>query len=483
LIGPSAFGAERMVSSAPMIGAIPSALALALLLIVPGCGDDRAGPARAPAALDPSRPLGAVVIVLDTLRSDHLSSYGYERPTSPAIDELARRGSLFETVASYSTWTLPSMAALLAGDYPPLVFDEDLRMQRSLVEAISEGGYRTAAFAEGGYVSRRWGMDRGFDEFSEERALGSAATEVEATFGAARRWLEADPDSPFFLLIHTYEVHMPYTNRDFAAGLDPGRVGPRYELDFLERVRAGDIALSEAERAYIRALYDGDIRSADRQVGEFMAFLREIGIADRTLVVVTSDHGEEMGEEFPLYIGGHGHSLLDNLLLVPLVIRDPTRDFAGKRITAQVRSLDVLPTVAELLGVELREDIGGRSLLPLLLGTEVEHRAAMSAENNRGAPQVAVRDGRYKLIRSVDPGSDVGKEWKGLEVPATQLYDLLNDPDEDVNLAAEKPRLARAMGNSVARWFNGLNRKPDATQPEVADEKLLERLRALGYVD
>jgi len=472
-----------MVSSRSMIGVIPSVAVSVLVLLLLGCGEDPVEPAQALAPPDSSRPLGAVVILLDTLRSDHLSSYGYERPTSPAIDELARRGALFETVASYSTWTLPGTVAVLAGDYPPRVFDEKLRMQRSLVEAFSKGGYRTAAFVEGGYVSRRWGMDRGFDEFSEERESGSAATTVAATFNAARRWLAANGEEPFFLLIHTYEVHMPYTNRDFAGGLDSGRVGPSYEMDFLERVRAGEIELSEAEGKYIRALYDGDVRSADRHVGELMAFLGEIGIADRTVVAVTSDHGEEMGEEFALYIGGHGHSLRDNLLLVPLVIDDPTRDFSEKRITAQVRSLDVLPTVAELLGVGVPEAIGGRSLVPLLDGDEVEHRVAMSAENNRGARRVAMRDGRYKLIRVVDPESEAGKDWQALDVPPTQLYDLLADPDEDVNLATERPRLARAMSNSVARWFNGLNPKADTAQPQVTDEKLLERLRALGYVD
>ena len=467
-------------------------LGLALAVFALGCGsgggtDDAtsAGPPTAgtPVRLAAGAPRGAVLFLLDTVRRDRLSAYGYERETSPAIDALAESGVLFENVVSYAPWTLPSVAAILSADYPPRVFDADLRLTRSAVESIAAAGYRTAAFTEGGYVARRWGMDRGFDVFVEDSGPPDSPSRSAATFAAARAWLAENADAPFFLLIHTYEAHMPYTHRGFAEGLDPGRVGPTYELPFLDRVRSGEIALTAEERAYIRALYDGDIREADRRVGEFLHFLEEFGLADETVVVVTSDHGEEMGDEFELFIGGHGHSLRDNLLLVPLVIRDPTRSFVRRRVTTQVRTIDVLPTVAELLDAAPGVATAGRSLVPVLSDAEPNHRTAMSGETNRGFARVGVRDGRYKYIRAVDPEAlDVDRR-KGLDVPARQLYDVVADPAEDRNLIGLRPRVARRLDHEVGAWFNGLGAPPAVSPPPVDDEELLDRLRTLGYVD
>jgi len=459
-------------------------LGLALVAAALGCGGGDDEPANAgEAAPAATTPRGAIVFLLDTVRRDHLSVYGYRRPTSPAIDALAASGVLFENAVSYAPWTLPSVAAILAADYPPRVFDPELRLTRSVVESLAAAGYRTAAFTEGGYVARRWGMDRGFEVFVEDAGEEGGASRAAATFSAARAWLAANADAPFFLLIHTYEPHMPYTHRHFAEGLDAGRVGPSYELDFLERVRDGEIALTESEREYIRALYDGDIRATDAHVGAFLGFLAEQGLADETVVVVLSDHGEEMGEAFPSFIGGHGHSLRDDLLLVPLVIRDPTRAFPHRRIATQVRSLDVLPTLAELLGAPADPGLAGRSLLPVLEGAESAPRTAMSSETNRGFPRVGVRDGRFKYIRAVDPDAlDVDRR-AGLDVPARQLYDLRKDPAESRDLIEIRPRVARRLDRAVGEWWNGMAVPPPTAPPPVDDPALRERLRALGYVD
>jgi len=447
-----------------------------------GHGEDEADPSRTSFAVAPGRPFGAVVFLLDTVRADRISSYGYERATTPAIDALAREGVLFRQVVSYSSWTLPSVVGMLSGAYPSLALDDRHQMKWSLVEAIEKAGYHTAAFTEGGFVSRHWGMDRGFQHYVEEPHTKDSTNEIEETFRKARSWLAANKDSPFFLLIHTYEAHMPYTNRDFAQGLDPGRVGPSYELEFLEKVRSGEIVLTSGERDYIRALYDGDILSTDRHVGEFVKLLEELGLAERTVVVVTSDHGEEMGDQFELFIGGHGHSMRDNLLLVPLVIRDPTRTFPEGRIDVQVRLIDVIPTVADLLGAEIDAPIVGSSLVPILTGEEKAHRIAMSGENRLGDPRISIRNGRYKYISktAVAAGSD---RPAGPAVPPTQLYDLLNDPGETLNLVRKKPRIARRMARALLRWQKGLIEPPVDSTPEVLDEKILGRLRELGYVD
>ncbi len=457
------------------------AVCLALAVVL-ACSPEPEPPS---AALDPSRPFGAVVFLLDTIRADRVSSYGYERPTTPAIDALAEHGVLFEQVSSFSSWTLPSAVALLSGDYPRLVLDDDMEMQRSLTEALSAAGYRTAAFTEGAFVSRRWGMDRGFRHYHETdrpTLVEKGGSDVEGTFSAAAQWLRDNASSPFFMLIHTYEAHIPYRNRDFVGDRVLERIGPSFELALKREIENGELDLTEAEADYIRDLYDGDIRSADRYVGEFVELLDELGLDERTLVVVTSDHGEDMGERFRGHIGGHGHSLRDELLLVPLVIRDPTRQFAKRRVDVQVRILDVLPTVADLLGVALDGEVAGRSLLPVMMGDEVEHRVAMAGENRRGTARIALRDGRYKYIAAIEKGPPA-HEMPGPPAPRVQLYDLEVDPGETTNLARKRPQLEQQFARQLANWFNELGGPPVEVKTRELDEKLRERLKALGYTD
>ncbi|MBW2398178.1 MAG: sulfatase [Deltaproteobacteria bacterium] len=476
---PRADSRRRSVEGSAWFSGLTVCFALAAVL---ACGSEPEPPS---ATLDPSRPFGAVVFLLDTVRADRVSSYGYERLTTPAIDALAERGVLFEQVSSFSSWTLPSAVALLSGDYPALVLDDDMEMQRSLAESLSEAGYRTAAFTEGAFVSRRWGMDRGFRHYHETdrpTLVEKGGSDVEGTFAAASQWLRDNAASPFFMLIHTYEAHIPYRNRDFVGDRVLERIGPSFELALKREIENGEINLTEAEASYIRDLYDSDIRSADRYVGEFVELLAELGLAERTLVVVTSDHGEDMGDRFRGHIGGHGHSLHDDLLLVPLVIHDPTRRFAKRRVDVQVRTLDVLPTVADLLGVALDGDIAGRSLLPVMMGDEAEHRVAMAGEIRRGTARIALRDGRYKYIAAIEKGPPAN-EMPGPPVPRVQLYDLEADPGETTNLARKRPQLARQLARQLANWFNGLDGPPVEVKTGELDEKLRKRLKALGYTD
>jgi arylsulfatase A-like enzyme len=325
-------------------------------------------------------------VLLDTLRADRLSVYGHSRETSPNIDRLAMRGVLFEQAVTSAPWTLPATVSLLTGEYPTArVFDR--RLQRSLVERIRDAGFATGAFVEGGFVSEQFGFGRGFEHFSEfltytrrdpAASLGSkkaaAVHDIGETFGAAIDWLEAHSDLPFFLLVHTYEVHIPYTRLDYAEELERGSL-PRL-FGFREAQEAVQQRRSPTERRYIGALYDGGVRTADHHVGRLLEALRRVGRSHDTLVVVTSDHGEDLGHRPDGRAGFHGHTLYDELVRVPLIVFDPTRDFSVKRVFTQVRTLDVLPTVLERLGITAAEEIHGRSLVPLMEGLEVEHRPA-----------------------------------------------------------------------------------------------------------
>ncbi len=435
----------------------------------------------------PARPTSAILIVLDTLRADGLSAYGNRRDTTPILDGLAREGVLFETAVTNAPWTLAAMAALLAGEYPTgRVFHDGLRLSR--VEDLRDAGWRTAAFTGGGFVSEYFGFERGFDVFREVQGKSvefapvdpnRRKSGIEPIFAQARSWLRESGDEPFFLLVHTYEPHMPYRRRLYAEGLERGRLGETYEIVHLAMATQGELPIGEPELAYIRALYDGGVATSDRHVGELLDALEELGLGDETLVVVTSDHGEDLGERVPLRPGSHGHALYDEQLLVPLILHDPTRDYPVSRVTAQVRTIDVLPTILEILGVGPAPGEHGRSLLPLMLGEEDEDRLAWieipESKPMRLEAYVGIRTGREKLI--VRP-SAAGELWVG-------LFDLDADAAERSNLADRNPALRSALDAEMRGLHAGLRAEGVARYRGVPgrSEKILEQLQALGYVE
>jgi arylsulfatase A-like enzyme len=448
-----------------------------------GCG--RAEDTAAP------RPLqGAVLILLDTLRADHVSCYGYPRPTTPTLDTLARSGVRFTQVVSPAPWTLPSVAAMLAGRPPGHALGE--RLSSSIVERLRAAGLETAAFTEGGFVSRAFDFDRGFAEFEEEEGavrLVRPGEPVEApgpesgiahTFSRAEQWLRRRRSERFFVLVHTYEPHTPYTHHDFSAGLRPGAVGTAFSLDMITRLRSGEITLDAGEIEYTKALYDGDILNADRHVGALLASLRAAGLADRTLVVVTSDHGEELADHYPANTGSHGHSLLDPLVMVPLIVADPTRRYPRQEVSAQVRLIDVLPTIADLLDVPVEPPVEGRSLVPLMEGGETGDRVAVMGNTRRGPPRMGVRAMGFKYV--VTTGPDATTPPLSPAPPERQLYDLTADRAERHNLATERPALAAALH----RLLDGVPEGQPVSENAIiedGDAALRDRLRSLGYID
>ncbi len=478
------------------------ALLAALLSLLAGCSE--------PSSPTPSRPQGAVLILVDTLRPDRLGSYGHPRNTSPNLDRLAAQGVRFEQAVSAAPWTMPSVAALLAGRSPEAAFNRKLRLKSSLIESFQTAGLQTAAFTEGAFVSKHFDMDRGFDTFSEESGAFHAVVSgkrlnakqplvggVARTFSQARQWLAQHGDSPFLLVIHTYEVHTPYERPRFTQG-EGGRIGDHFDIELLRATERGEIKLTEQEREHIRRLYDGGIASTDRHIGNFLGFLDELGLRESTVVAVTSDHGEELGEHPEHLAFDHGHSLKDNLLLVPLIIHDPTRSWAVKTVSTQVRSIDILPTLAELLSVELETPAApvadkpgrGASLVPLMTGEETAHRIAVSSQVQKGGRAESLRDGRFKLITPlVGVASQSPPDME--EPRLVQLYDLEQDPTESHNLASERPDLVLSMQAWLAQWhlrgtpLQGAEESgsgPLDVQPQAMDEEHLEQLRALGYL-
>ncbi len=417
------------------------------------------------------RPEGwnLLLVVLDTLRADRLGCYGYERPTSPHLDALAAGSVRFTTVVSQSSWTRPSIRSLLDGLYPQ---SHGGLASPPLAEVLWEHGYRTQARTGGAQLAYQFGFSRGFERQAIERW-------VRATDGVVEN-LEANRSRRHFLFLHTYEIHDPYEHRELAAGMDPGRVGEVFRRATLARLGRD---LTPGERAYVEALYDSGIRYTDAQLGRLFARLDERGLLERTLVVVTSDHGEEFWEHGGW---GHGHPMYEHQSRVPLIVRLPDGMAAalglqaGPRVVRQqVRLVDLYPTILDLLGVPLEHRVQGRSLRPLLAGRRLPAVDAFSESTYWGPIEVkALRSERFKYLRGI-PKRPAGADHQGWEA----LYDLARDPAETADVQGENGRELTRMRTLVDHILARGSTAPEAPLPENADPELLEQLRSLGYID
>jgi choline-sulfatase len=214
---------------------------------------------------------------------------------------------------------LPSTAALLSAEHPVRIFTRGSKLTSSLVEEIKRAGITTAAFTEGGYVASHFRMDLGFGVWVEEEGAvrasavtpetGTGAGGIENTFRLAREWLREHHDERFFIFIHTYEAHTPYSRHAFTGMMNQGRIGSDLTIEKLAQIESGELVLTDVEVNYLKALYDGGIYEVDRHVGSFLELLSSLGIEQSTLVVVTSDHGEELNDHYRAHTAGRASTL------------------------------------------------------------------------------------------------------------------------------------------------------------------------------
>lgn len=437
------------------------------------------------ACRQPSSPdRSLVVISIDTLARARMSTYGAERRTTPHIDALAARALRFTRAYSASPWTLPAHATMLTGRWPGSLADDthDLAMLRTtetplLAETLRAEGFRTGAFTGGGFMSEGLGVERGFEVFHE------------AGVDRAVAWLEEHVAERFFLFFHTFVVHMPYRDRRFAEDLPSGRLAGVYgEADeragypLHEAIAFGKLTPTEEERVYVQALYDGGVAAADEAVGVLLAALARLHLIDRTIVVVTSDHGEEFWQH-----GGrgayHGHTLYDELLGIPLIWFEPGLPAAGRTTDAQVTLADVVPTLCRRLAVDCPTPMDGEDLSTLLAGRDWVRAAPVYAEAVRnGPPRYSVRTRAAKLILTPD-ASIQNAEGARAPVPvraAEELY-LADDPEERVNRIDDAPAVAaRLRGLLQDRVPTGSG--ADSAGGFTVDSGTRARLRELGYV-
>jgi arylsulfatase A-like enzyme len=431
-----------------------------------------------------------IVVSLDTLRADRLGFMGNTRGLTPHLDALAAEGATFERAIAPAPWTLASHASLFTSKLP---FDHHARLdfqkvapqQRMLAEEFRQAGYRTAAFTADGYVAATFGFGQGFEIYDESDDRSPDA--LTRTLGLALRWIRAAKDAPFLAFVHTYEVHSPYTHPDRADPAVRGRLGDRFTNVEIEDIRAGRLTLTSDERRWVAGLYDGDVAYADRLVGEFLETLRRDGVLDEAILVVLSDHGDDLWDHSVERSPGHGHSLYQELIHVPLFVRWPKHVASGARIVGHVSLLDVAPTLLALTGLPRDPAHEGRSLESACRAGEEPPAMSVTAESTEYGPdRFAILQGSYKAIFT--PWPDEKNMGVGLKVAPLEIFDLSTDPAEQVDLSpklAELPPEVIHMVSIVRARAAAKKPHPAGDEEAPADapsEELLQKLKALGYV-
>jgi len=407
-----------------------------------------------------------VLVSFDTLRADHVGFHGYRRPTTPNLDDLAGRAIVFERATSQSAWTRPAHASMFTGLYPSehglVAVDRNValdRRQATLASVLRANGYETAAFTGGGNMSAHFGFDAGFDVYrSPGRRLADGLSEIEG-------WLDSVGDRPFFLLVHGYDAHRPYRSApEDRAAIGIGPTPPAVGIN-----RACREARTPADLAPWIDEYDAAIHRGDRAIGRLLDMLARRGHVDDTVVVVTSDHGEEFLEHGACF---HIRSLYREIIHVPLLYYVP--GMAPRRVAQPVpASVSVAPTVLDIVGVgkRLRE---GPSLAPFLDGRRTPEFDYIVSET-----AIRYRGRRFGYVRALTGEQDKLIRWE-LE-QRHEYFDLTKDPGES---RPERGAVrARSLSRHLDLWLAAHPPRGVVVPAKAMPSRLREELRALGYVE
>lgn len=447
---------------------------------------------------DEASRLNVLLVVIDTVRADKLGIHGGPEGLTPRLDRLAAEGARFERAAAHAPWTLPSTASLLtsrlpeehgAGGFldlsplaegrPPSVAFRGLdEGARTLAEVFREGGWRTGSVVNVDFLDQGFGLTQGVEDVdarwyttnSEVRSAAETTTQALAWLGERERASE-----PFFLLAHYFDAHAVYDppaefRERFADPRDRAASGLVFGTrEHMLLLRSGRLTLDPSVLGRAERLYEAELAALDAELGRLLDGLDALGLAEDTVVVLTADHGEEFLDH-----GGfeHGHTLYDELLRVPLLVRLPGVVPEGQVIHAPVGLVDVAPTLCELAGLEVPSSFGGRSLVPALAGGPLAARAHLAHGNFWGPPLTSWTSGDLKLI--VTPAHDGSPE-------RVELYDLSSDPAEATDLAADRPGDTRRLREELEAVRAHLVRGSGGAPVEL-DEATRSRLEALGYL-
>ena len=462
------------------------ALGFAVALGLPGCRDRRAPAPRASAASGNGH--NVLLVTIDTLRADHLGIYGYKRPTSPRIDALGRAGTVFES--AYTAWpkTRGSMVIMLTGRAPsrngyskthPVLLD----FNPTLASVLKEAGYTTAAVVDNPNVAAQNGYAKGFDSYREtweEASLATEADRMRAITDVGIAFVRSAPaDRPFFLWLHYVSPHAPYTppppfDKKFLDATAAS--GPRLGTvpDFHGGIPKRWAVRGQDRLGYYVAQYDGEIAAVDQEVGRLVDALDASRAGKKAVLVLTSDHGESLGEHD--YYFDHGEDLFEPSLAVPLLAVVPGGK-AGVRSRVFASTLDVVPTILDAVKVSYPPDLGGVSLLGAIMGKTAPGRERLFAQNDRNL--VATWDHRFKVVGT--------PEEEGMRFA---LYDRSSDPAEMHDVSKARPDERQAQRRVLQLFLQQAEKEWEQTRRLIgsaAGETKLSpeacaKLGGLGYV-
>ncbi len=461
-----------------------------------------------------------ILISIDTLRADHLSCYGYDKPTTPNIDRLAAEGTIFRENYSTGVWTPPGHASMLTGLYVSEHGVYDTRRLAddvpTIAEVLKRHGYRTAGFVNNSQVGELVGFDRGHDRFVEvwkgietnslvERAVSGLIRKTKEALGhrdmcAARTNREftawsgngTGSQKPFYAFLHYIEPHNPLNPPEPYKGKHLKDAALR-NIDMAKVKKAAhnplicfveDLGLNSDEIAYLVALYDGEIEYTDSKIGEIISFLKDKGLYDDTMIIVTADHGEHFGEHG---LWSHVASLYREVLKVPLIIKYPKGAGYTKEVNEYTQLVDIFPTAMEIAGISEKEEIktsgvslvhNGRNRYHEYVFAEWEGRVPSFIQNKALESRKSVDLERFKVQMSMIQDRRHKYVWKSDGVE--ELYDILSSKEELRPIESEK-ELADRLRNEL------MNRKikPETTvnnDQQKLDREVEKNLKALGYL-
>ena len=422
------------------------------------------------------RDFNIILISIDTLRADHLGCYNYPRNTSPFIDKFKENSVLFEFCIAQSPSTLTSHASMLTSLIPShhgaFFFREQALPddRQTMAELLKQKGYRTVSFNDGGQIAPKFGLNQGFDIYESIRDDNKVERlNFYLIVNKTMNWLYQNPDEKFFLFLHTYETHHPYTPKKrqlelFESNYN-GDLNWQVTVEMIERINNGEIKLTEEDKQHIVNTYDAEIRSMDESFGLLIRYLKEKKLYDNTLIIFTSDHGEEFGEHGTWAM--HSHTLFNDQLHVPLLLKLPGSKYAPGKVDHLVRSIDILPTVMDLLGEKMSKDFEGGSLVPLIKG--VPPKKLVFAISQRDMKQTYVP--AYWSVMT--------PKWK---LYNAKLFDLLNDPGELTDVAKTHEDLKTSLQKYALKYLKRKSKK-FPVKKVVLDDELREKLKSLGYLD
>jgi len=419
---------------------------------------------RKPPVLPDLKNKNIIMISLDTLRKDRLGAYGHPDSITPFLDRLTSSSVVFEDVASQSASTWTSHRSLFVSKYVSSHTPGDPVPGTTLADHFKLAGYRTAAFVDGGKMHHRYGHSVGFDEFDDQGG------HLKKIIPKARQWLIDRKQDKFFLFLHTYDIHAPYNPLDNDGKVFLGNKTVPDEFRTGAPIYLNTLHLPPDQLERLSSLYNGGVRSCDHQLAEFFNFLKAEGFLDNTLIVIISDHGESLGERGKL---GH-HEMYYAQLAVPLIFRIP--DFASRIVRGTVENLDIMPTVLNLVNLEIPQDLQGISQKDAIISGRVFNPLRYHLSENK----------RRTLFRDMD--------WKlitGRQKESDELYFLADDPAETNNQIINSQIIHTRLLNDMVKLIGATEtslRKPASSDLKLEifkkdDAVLKQQLEILGYLE